>query len=607
VGQTLAGYRLERLIGRGGMGEVYLAHDPRLDRPVALKLLSSELAEDEGFRKSLLRESRLAASLDHPNAVPIYEAGEEDGRLFVAMRYVAGTDLRALLRREGALDPARAVHLAGQVATALDAAHADGLVHRDVKPSNVLVDDLAGREHCYLADFGLTLRSSEGVLAEGSLMGTLDYIAPEQIRGDALDGAADQYALACLLYECLTGMAPFRRDSEVATLFAHLEEAPPLASDSHPGLPAELDAVLQRGMAKDPAERFPDCRGMLAAAEDALGVGRGMRRSHRIAVVAGVALAVTAAVAVALVASDPGKVAEDPPGSLVRLDPRSGKVEATHDLPASPSSVVVGGGVVWAGAYLDNVLWRLDPRTGALARVRSVGSPRDLAYRNDTVYVAADGPDRLEGNVVAYDADSGARLDGIELAVCSIVASAAEGVWATGCPNVERLGDDPRRLRVVQRRSLPFAEPLTSGTQRSCQCDMAAGGGSVWVLGDAADPRAWELDARSARVQRSIRFPFAIGRGIAAGPRAVWVAAPESDLVVRVDPGSGRITDRIRVGRGPASITRAGGRVFVSNWLDESVTVIDESSRRVERTVPVGGRPVELASDGRAVWTVVDG
>jgi serine/threonine protein kinase len=182
VGTTIAEYVVEAPIGSGGMGEVYRALDERLGRRVALKVLLRRLADDAGFRERLLRESRLAASLDHPNVVPVYEAGEADGRLYIAMRYVDGTDLKALLRRQGAIDPTRAIALAAQVAAALDAAHALGLVHRDVKPSNVLIDQQGGREHVYLADFGLTQSASDRGPADGSLMGSVDYVAPEQIR-----------------------------------------------------------------------------------------------------------------------------------------------------------------------------------------------------------------------------------------------------------------------------------------------------------------------------------------------------------------------------------------------------------------------------------------
>src|SRR4249919_3444944 len=228
-GVEIGGYRVEELIGRGGMGEVYRAHDDRLNRNVALKILAPRYADDDTFRERLLRESRLAASLDHPNVVPVYDAGEEDAGFYLAMRYVEGADLRAVLRREGALPPARALEIVSQVAGALDAAHTKRLVHRDVKPSNVLIDE---RGHCYLADFGLTQSVSDrGQATDGSLLGTLDYVAPEQIRGDEVDGRADVYALGCMLFECLTGEVPFRAPSEVATIYAHLEEAPPTASD----------------------------------------------------------------------------------------------------------------------------------------------------------------------------------------------------------------------------------------------------------------------------------------------------------------------------------------------------------------------------------------
>ena len=272
AGQTVAGYVVEDMLGRGGMGEVYRARDRRLERPVALKLLLRNLAEDAGFRDRMLRESRLAASLDHPNVVPIYEAGDADGRLFIAMRYVDGTDLKKLLRREGALEPARAIAIAVQVADALDAAHASGLVHRDVKPSNILLDQQGGREHAYLADFGLTQSASDRQPTDGSLMGSVDYVAPEQIRGDEIDGRADIYALGCLLFETLTGSLPFADPSEVAVLYAHLEDDPPVASERRPVLPQGLDDVLARAMAKRREDRQPTATALVAEAASALGL-----------------------------------------------------------------------------------------------------------------------------------------------------------------------------------------------------------------------------------------------------------------------------------------------------------------------------------------------
>jgi WD40 repeat protein/tRNA A-37 threonylcarbamoyl transferase component Bud32 len=270
VGTELAGYRIESLLGWGGMSVVYLAEDLRLKRRVALKLLAAGLAEDESFRDRFLRESELAASIDHPNIVPIYEAGTAEELLFIAMRYVEGRDLKERLQR-GRLDPTAAIGIVGQVASALDAAHVRGLVHRDVKPSNVLLDMGArpdGSDHVYLADFGLTRRASEeaGAGDDGHLIGTIDYVAPEQIAGEEVDGRADVYSLGCVLYECLVGQPPFRRDSDLAVVFAHLETEPPPPSAARPELPAALDAVIARALAKDPAERYPSCRELARAA-----------------------------------------------------------------------------------------------------------------------------------------------------------------------------------------------------------------------------------------------------------------------------------------------------------------------------------------------------
>jgi WD40 repeat protein/tRNA A-37 threonylcarbamoyl transferase component Bud32 len=269
VGTELAGYRIDTLLASGGMSVVYLAEDLRLKRRVALKLLSASLSEDESFRDRFLDESELAASIDHPNIVPIYEAGEADDLLFIAMRYVEGHDLKERLER-GRLDPADAIGILAQVASALDAAHARGLVHRDVKPSNVLLDPGArpdGSDHVYLADFGITKRvSDETGIGDDSLLGTIDYVAPEQIAGEEVDGRADVYSLGCVLYECLVGQPPFRRDSELAVVFAHLEAEPPWPSAQRPELPAALDAVIARALAKEREERYPSCREFAQAA-----------------------------------------------------------------------------------------------------------------------------------------------------------------------------------------------------------------------------------------------------------------------------------------------------------------------------------------------------
>jgi hypothetical protein len=254
---VIVGYRIEGLAGEGGMGVVYRATQLALGRPVALKLISPKLAADPLFRERFQRESRLAASIDHPNVIPVYEAGEADGSLFLSMRWVEGDDLDTLVRRGGGLDPSRTAHVVSQVAAALDAAHRRGLVHRDVKPANVLV--VGGREdHVYLTDFGLVKRmSGSGQLTRsGQLLGTIDYIAPEQIQGKGNDPRTDVYSLGCVLFHCLTGRVPFDTDNEVAKIYAHLNEPVPQPSDVVPGLPSALDKVVTRAMAKEPEQRF---------------------------------------------------------------------------------------------------------------------------------------------------------------------------------------------------------------------------------------------------------------------------------------------------------------------------------------------------------------
>ncbi|MEU5765204.1 serine/threonine-protein kinase [Streptomyces asoensis] len=269
VGRRIAGYRIEHEIGRGGMAVVYRAHDLRLDRTVALKLLAPELARNDVFRKRFTHESRVAAAIDHPHIVPVFEADETDGVLYIAMRYVEGSDLRHLLDREGPLRLATAVRIAAQVASALDAAHDHGLVHRDVKPGNILVargTDSDHPEHVYLTDFGLTKKSLSltGFTSVGQFVGTLDYVAPEQISGQPVDGRCDVYGLACVVYECLAGRPPFLRDDDMALLWAHQNADPPPVTRAGPALPPQVDAVFARALAKNPGERHPTCGAFVA-------------------------------------------------------------------------------------------------------------------------------------------------------------------------------------------------------------------------------------------------------------------------------------------------------------------------------------------------------
>jgi hypothetical protein len=275
-GDEFAGYRIERRLGRGGMGVLYLAVEPGLERHVALKLIAPEAAADEVFARRFAEESRIAASIEHPNVVPIYAAGEEDGIPFIAMRYVAGSDLGRRLAREGRLAPATAAALIAQVGNGLDAIHAAGLVHRDVKPANVLLSEVGGEDHAYITDFGVArnVATESGLTQTGRFVGTLDYVAPEQISGGAVDARADIYALGCLLFKLLTGEVPYPRDAEAARLYAHLNDPPPAPSLQATAVPMALDDVVIRAMSKQPEDRFPSAGDLGRAAVAALSGSR---------------------------------------------------------------------------------------------------------------------------------------------------------------------------------------------------------------------------------------------------------------------------------------------------------------------------------------------
>jgi serine/threonine protein kinase len=278
-GSQIAGYLVEEQIGRGGMAVVYRAADTRLNRSVALKILAPELADDSAFRQRFMREMRAAASVDHPHIVPVFDAGEADGVLYIAMRYVSGQDLRTLLDAEHALPAARVVHIIAQVASALDDAHARGLIHRDVKPGNMLIGTVAGsgqHDHVYLSDFGLSKPEVSGanLTLTGQFLGTLDYMAPEQAEGHQVDGRADLYSLACTAFEMLAGQPPFKRDQGFAVLWAQLSAPAPSLRALRPDLPPAVDEVMARALAKAPVDRYRSCTEFASALRRACGLER---------------------------------------------------------------------------------------------------------------------------------------------------------------------------------------------------------------------------------------------------------------------------------------------------------------------------------------------
>lgn len=599
IGGELLGYRIEAFLGRGGMSVVFRAHDPRLKRDVALKLLSPELAGDPAFRQRFLTESELAAALEHPNVVPIHDVGETDGQLFIVMRLVEEGDLKGLLAREGKLEARRALGLASQVAAALDGAHERGLVHRDVKPSNVLVD---GRGHAYLADFGLSRRLSDQATGfdAGVSLGTPAYVAPEQIEGAAVDGRADQYSLGCLLYECLAGQRPFPRSSEAAVLFAHLEEVPP----SLPG----LEEVLPRALAKDPGRRYTTCTEFVEASADALGVTVRRRNLWPPAAAAVGVAVIGASLAAFFLARGGSAPASAPSGRLVRIDPATGHVRPAAVVGGRPSSVAAGGGRVWVTTQGDAGIWRVDEATGDVERLAASGPPAGIALQGSVAYVVTPsaGHTGRGGTVTRLDAETGAVIDQVQTAGQSGIASGRNGVWVAGPAAVDHIADVSRYTgKLLGHAPLPFTGHLDEEHVRFDVTSIANGEGGIWVTGDALDPELWRISPRTERVDLDRTLQF-VPSSVTAGYGAVWIAAQLDDVVARVDTSSGRVVRLIRVGREPLSIAAGSGSVWVANAIDRTVMQIDPRSGRVVSTIRLSLAPTALAVSDSSVWVAGD-
>jgi hypothetical protein len=565
-GALFGGYRIEREVGRGGMGVVYRAIDLSLERPVALKLIAPEFAEDPAFRERFLREPRLAASLDHPNVVPIYEAGEREGQLYLAMRWVEGSDLREMLSRSGRLAPALTVDLLTQVAEALDATHRRGLVHRDVKPANILVDDDG---HAYLGDFGVSER--DGGAAGGRMAGTLDYLAPEQIRGEEVDGRTDCFALGCVLHECLSGTPPFRRESESEALWAHLREPPPPLR-AHP----VLDPVIARALAKERDDRYPSCAEMMRSAAVALGVGptAARRRLSRAAILilAGAVLLAVAATA-AVLSERGGEPSERAPAldvatnSVAAVDAKGVGVELAVPLPGRPTDVAVSGGTAWVSTVDSTSV------TGVNARTRSMTRTVPLTGRADAVAVGA-------GSVWVADGRRG------------VVSRIRQGYE-----------------RVTQRyRFRPSPRARNSvGRLRGSRASLAAGADTVWLANGTRE--LVRIDARSGRLTE-IAAPARID-AVAAGGGRIWALASRAATVFRIDPDSGTLGARAALGEQggsaeqfPIAIAATGFGVWALDGNGGTVTQLDPRTLAVRATtgVAIDRVPSDIAASGRTAW-----
>jgi serine/threonine-protein kinase len=631
------------------MGVVYRATQERLGRPVALKVIAPGLAGDEAFRERFVRESALAGAIDHPNVVPVYGAGEADGRLYLAMRWVDGDDLRELVERDGALEPARAVEVVAAVAEALDAAHRRGLVHRDVKPANILVG-----EHVYLGDFGLARDAADdrerGVTKTGQFVGTVEYVAPEQVLGKPASAATDVYGLGCVLFFALTGRSPFAQRSDYEMMTAHLNEAPPRVSDHVPSVPAALDAVAARALEKDPADRFASAADLAVAARSALTSSPGeaaaaapkpsRRRARRAAsaapakarpapsrrrraplAVAGIALVAAAAGAFALTSGGDGddpratapaaQVAADAAGvtaaakevataakGAVVAELRPAAPVASVPVGDGPEGIAVDGDDVWVTNSRDDTLVRIDPSRNAVAGdpLGVGGDPDGVAAGSGVAWVAS----FAEGTLQRIDARDGAAVPG----AAETIGRGAEGV-ALGKQLVWAVSSaEDTVVRFDRASGQRVGAPIGVGKE---PIGVFVGPNGVWVT-NSADGTVTRIDAATSDILGTTRVGRA-PRGIVEAAGSVWVANSGDGTVSRLDARTGRpIGAPIRVGRDPRELAAGAGSIWVANNDDNTVSRIDaRSGRIVGQPIPVGREPLGIAFGAGAVWVANHG
>ena len=626
-GSVFAGHRIEAVAGRGGMGVVYRARQLSLDRIVALKVIAPALMTDDAIRSRFLRESRVAASIDHPHVIPIYYTGEEGGVAYIAMRHVAGDDLRTLVRRRGALEPLRAARIIGQVAAALDAAHASGLVHRDVKPANVL---LGQGDHAYLTDFGLTkhVLSETGATKPGHWVGTLDFVAPEQIRGERVDARADVYALGCVLFYALTGRPPFTPEGDEAKLWAHLTETPPDVTAVAPDVPSGFDGVIARALAKAPEQRFQSA-GDLGRAAAAAASGRHeterdtivatgaaapievdtrtagtmiappspppapARRRPLLPAIAAV-VAVLAAGGLAALAMRGGDDGGRQPASATTAAKRGLEVESLR-LGGRPNIILGAGGHVWTGRFLSEKLDTFDPATG-----KHLPFPRPeigvgltgLAVAGRDLWAIASRARRL----VHLDAGSGEVL--------------GTPVPLPGAANAVAATKDAVYVAVTQPQLDPGdqvleIDPDTGATRRTIDVRdgirrLALMDGRLWLLA-SDDAQLIGIDLERPRDRVYVRLDTNTSGDLIVGAGYLWATLVDADQLARYDPETGRLAN-FPTGRAPSGVVIHKGVAWVANRASSTLTPIDIRSGRPRAEVRTPLNPYDIDVYGDALW-----
>jgi serine/threonine-protein kinase len=634
-GEVFAGHRIEAVGGRGGMGIVYKAVHIRLERTVALKVISPELAVDEGFRQRFQREAQLAASIDHPNVIEIYDADEADGQLYITMRWVQGQDLGTMLERTGRLEPETAVRVVGEVGFALDAAHARGLVHRDIKPGNILIADRDG--HVYLTDFGLTREAGEGggLTRTGMFVGTTDYAAPEQIKGGRVDARTDVYALACVLVQALTGRVPYDRDSEMSKMWAHVNDPPPRLRERVADVPEALEEVVERGMAKDPQDRYPStgdlARASAAAvqarptptAERTVATGAAApveSRAHQAGPTAGETIVSPAAAPVAptapgdtppagfpAVTAPPAPPAtapppQSPPGPWTPPPPTGAPIPAVGGMTMAPSPPPARPKLptwaLWAGvggATLFVVIVALaviglatgggdkKPKAGQITGnpIKVGKDPQDMAFTAGNAWVA-----NLKDGTVT-------RIDTATDKTRSIKAGGAPSAVAAGAGSIWTwiYTDSINRIDVKTNRVSPYFD--TGPTIDA----IAFGLNALWAVHGKAN-QVTRTDPKTNKTVATISVP-GDPSSIGIGEGYVWVATEKG--VVQIDPSNNSVITTIKVGGSPGGLQVTDGTVYVATG-NNKISRVDASSGAVAAPITVGTSAAYYTVGAGSLW-----
>jgi hypothetical protein len=636
-GSVFAGHRIEAVVGRGGMGVVYRAVQLDLERVVALKVIGPEMLDDDVMRERFVREAKAGARIDHPNVIPVHYAGEADGIAYIAMRYVDGDDVRSLVRREKHLPAARAARIAAQAGAALDAIHAAGFVHRDVKPANLL---LGPDDHVYVSDFGLAKHtlSVGGATKPGHWVGTLDYVAPEQIRGEPIDARCDVYALGGVLFFMLTGEIPYPREGQEAKLWAHLSEAPPRPTALVPDVPGRFDDVLARAMAKDADARYPSAgdlgRAALAAVEgrdvsepervvaagEAAPRGPGSGETgvtvpvdgstitaarpgssgekttvlpgsgRRTGLIAGIALAGVAAVIAFALLSGGGKEAERPAAKATATatpGPKGPRVAKRIPIGIRGNGVAVAGGYAWVTGFTQTRLLRADVATGK--RAPAVAIPEgasDMVASGDSLWIA-----NANVGVIKVDARTGKVAKTLVTRDQPVgVTVAGKDLWVAGLTRTPGQPDSLTRFDRATGEQKALID-LPDGAR-----SVAVGGGAVWVVGRRGN-RITKLSP-AGQVLKTI----SVGQDpidIAYGSGAVWVVTETDNTLVRINPKTGGFAS-LPAGINPQALEYRANEVWVASGGDYTLRRFSAG----KRPKPVG-KPLEVDLNPKAL-TVTD-